>query len=301
MTYNGLHPSRSPVNRPQPDPRRQILHRFVDADHAARQQIARVIRHLEALDRTYAWALTAHSSLYQYCMEERGWSRGQTGIRVQVAHAGRRVPRIFDMLEAGQLSVSSASMLAPRLEGLEQATTDALLDAASGLSKRAVEELLATRFSKPDVPDRIRRVPRPWTPAPTCEPLALLPTTTETADPMATSTGRGLALAAASPPARVERLMARELLCDAFMDGKLAGSADGDREQRRRRRQARAEHWQVVIPPRAAARRAPEAHGRGQRRPRPCSLPGPSNRAEPRGPIALSWARRCRVAGAPLT
>ncbi len=165
-------------------------------------------------------------------------ARGQTGIRVQVAHAGRRVPRIFDMLEAGQLSVSSASMLAPRLEGLEQATTDALLDAASGLSKRAVEELLATRFSKPDVPDRIRRVPRPQTPAPTSEPLALLPPKTETAapasarevsagrdvpvrpgpatgaDPAATSTGRGLALAAAPPPARVEHV--QPLAADRF-------------------------------------------------------------------------------------
>ncbi len=195
------------MTHPHSDPRRQILHRFVDADDVAQQQIGRVIRHLEALDRSYAWALTARSSLYEYCMEERGWSRGQTGIRVQVAHAGRRVPRVFDMLEAGQLSVSSASMLAPKLQGLERGATDALLDAASGLSKRAVEELLAARFPKPDVPDRIRKVPRPGAPAPTSEPLALVPVRpAEGAVPKATSTGRGLVPDAAPSPARRERV-----------------------------------------------------------------------------------------------
>ncbi len=163
------------MTHPDAAQRRQILHQFVAADDAAQKTNACVIRHLEALDRTHAWALAAHSSLYDYCMEGRGWSRGQTGIRVQVAHAGRRAPGIFDMLEAGELSVSTASMLAPKLGDLGQAAIDELLDAALGLSKRVLEEQLAARFPKPDVADSVRKVSRPRTPAPTSGLLAFAP------------------------------------------------------------------------------------------------------------------------------
>ena len=155
--------------------RRTILQRFVTADDAAKRHIATVVRHLEAVDRTQAWALAGCSSLYDYCIEDRGWSKGQTAIRVQVALGGRRVPRLFDMLDAGELTVSSAAVLVPKLRDLPPAESRDLLDDASGLSKRAIEELLAARFPKPDVPDRIRKVPSPRVPAPTAGLLALVP------------------------------------------------------------------------------------------------------------------------------
>ncbi len=198
--------------------RRLVLDRFVAADDDAKQRIARVIRHLEALDRTKAWALEGRSSLYDFCTEDRQWSLGQTAIRVQVALAGRRVPRVFDMLDTGELSVSSAAALAPMLGELDAGEAAALLDAARGLSKRAIGELLAERYPKPDVPDRVRKVPQPRPMGPTTGALALVPPGEAAPSPVAvrpacaverssTSTGRGRD-AAPAPRERVQPLAA---------------------------------------------------------------------------------------------
>jgi hypothetical protein len=62
------------------------------------------------------------------------------------------------MLATGALSPTTARLLARHLTPENQ---EALLAAASGLGKLAVEELLARWFPQPDVAPRIRRLPSP--------------------------------------------------------------------------------------------------------------------------------------------
>jgi hypothetical protein len=82
--------------------------------------------------------------------------------RIKTARAARRYPVIVDRLESGALSLTTVRLLAPRLTPENH---QELLAAASGKGKQAVEELLARRFPQPDVPARVRRVPRrPVTP-----------------------------------------------------------------------------------------------------------------------------------------
>jgi hypothetical protein len=94
--------------------------------------------------------------------------------RIKAARAARDYPVIIDSLESGALSPTTVRLLAPRLT---QENHQELLAAASGKGKQAVEELLARRFPQPDVPARVRKVPRRPVAqladvAPACAPVA---------------------------------------------------------------------------------------------------------------------------------
>ena len=67
-------------------------------------------------------------------------------------------PLLLERIRAGALHLAGANLLAPRLtpENHEE-----LLDLARHKSKRAIEELLANRAPKPDVPARVRQLPDP--------------------------------------------------------------------------------------------------------------------------------------------
>ena len=137
--------------------RRDLLRALRAANDEANEAIYRVLRRLEAVDRTRAWAETAHSSLFAWCVGELDWSEPVTNKRIMVARAARRHPRLFDLLEVGELSFSGAVLLSPRLT---DSAGDALLEAARGLSKRAIEDMLVARYPKPDVPATIRKLPQ---------------------------------------------------------------------------------------------------------------------------------------------
>ena len=68
----------------------------------------------------------------------------------------------LEMLGRSELNLTTLSLLAPLL------TTDTLhlLDEARFKSKQRVLELIAKHAAKPDVPDSIRRIPRPGARAP---------------------------------------------------------------------------------------------------------------------------------------
>ena len=65
-------------------------------------------------------------------------------------------PRILEQLVDGSLTVTSVRLLARHLTAENHRE---LLAAASRRSKRAVEELIAHRFPKPDTPSSVRQVP----------------------------------------------------------------------------------------------------------------------------------------------
>ena len=78
------------------------------------------------------------------------------------------------MLAAGSLTLTTVKLLAPYL------TRDnhlKLLGAASGRSKREVEELLARRHPQPDVPTSTRKLPSP-------APMAAVPVSPAAASPV---------------------------------------------------------------------------------------------------------------------
>lgn len=116
--------------------------------------------------------------------------------RIHAARAARAYPVIFSMVAGGELSLTAVNLLAPHLTAKNAAD---LLTAATDKTKIQVQELIAARFPKPDVPTVIQ----PLTPA--------IPTThsfqNESGD-----------ISAAMPAPRIAPLSAERVLLQVTVD-----------------------------------------------------------------------------------
>ncbi len=130
----------------------KLLARLTELALKERRLIAEVIAHMAEVDARKLYLPRGHSSMFTYCTDVLGWSRGAAYHRIQVARAAQRFPRIIDELAAGRLHVSGAAVLAPHLRG---DNADELVAAARGKSKRAIEKLVADRDPRPAVPTKI--------------------------------------------------------------------------------------------------------------------------------------------------
>jgi hypothetical protein len=97
-------------------------------------------------------------SLFTYCCEILRLSEAEAYNRIEVARAAQKFPVILDLLSQASLNLTTARLLSPHLTSQNH---QELLAAASGRSRREVEELLAARFPRPDVPSSIRKLPAP--------------------------------------------------------------------------------------------------------------------------------------------
>lgn len=123
---------------------------------------ADLVAHLAEMDARQLHLGAGFSSLFGYCCEMLRLSESAAYKRIEVARAVRRYPLVLDYLASGSLNLATARLLAPHLT---PANHEVLLEAAAGLSKRAVEELVAMRFPRPDVVALVRKLPtRPLTP-----------------------------------------------------------------------------------------------------------------------------------------
>jgi hypothetical protein len=123
-----------------------------------REASAHLIAHLAELDARRLYLGAGFSSLFTYCMEVLRLSEAEAYNRIEAARAARRFPIILDRLAEGSLNITTVRVLASHL------TADnyqELLVAASGKSRRTVEELLAQRFPQPDVAFSVRKLPAP--------------------------------------------------------------------------------------------------------------------------------------------
>ncbi len=161
---------------------------------------AAVVAHLAEMDARRLHLGLGFSSLFEYCCEELRLSEDATCNRIDVARAVRRFPVLLDRLADGSLSLTTARVLSP---ALTEENHRELIGAASGLRKRAVEEMLARRFPRPDVPTLVRKLPAravaPVTP--------LLAETAQTLTPPA---------AAPPPPPSPPRPLATPLSADRY-------------------------------------------------------------------------------------
>ncbi len=119
---------------------------------------AEVLRLMAEVDLRRLYAQAACESMFAFATRMLGMSESTAYKRIAVARAGRRFPAIFDRVGAGRVHLSGLCVLVPHLTANNQ---HELLDAASGLSKRAIERLVAERFPKPDVPTSLRKQPTP--------------------------------------------------------------------------------------------------------------------------------------------
>jgi hypothetical protein len=122
-----------------------------------RNQItAEFLAYLAELDERQLFLGLGYSSLFEYCVEKLGLCESTAGRHIAAARVCRNHPAVFAMVARGTLHASALSLMRKHLTS-ENARE--LFELCSRRSARKVEELLAARFSRPDVRDLVRRLP----------------------------------------------------------------------------------------------------------------------------------------------
>ncbi len=109
--------------------------------------------------------------MYEYCLRELHFSEGTAYKYIAAARAVRRFPAILVALAEGRLHLRAILMLTPHLTC---ANADELVAAATHKTRSEIELLLAQRFPKPDVAQRLQAIPRTLEPAPVAAPAPAL-------------------------------------------------------------------------------------------------------------------------------
>ena len=129
----------------------------------SRQNEAALLAYIAEVDNRQLYLGMACSSMHRYCTAVLHFSEGMAYHRIAVARASRRYPLLLERVREGALHLAGAYLLASRLTPGNHVE---LLDVVRHKTKRAIEELLADRAPKPDVPARIRQLPEPQPPVP---------------------------------------------------------------------------------------------------------------------------------------
>ncbi len=136
----------------------ELLRRLSELLRQSRRNEADLIAHLAQVDERRLYARFAAPSLFAYCTEMLHFSEPEAYLRITAARASRLHPVLLTMLADGRLHLSGVAKLAPHLT---RENREAVLARATHLSKRQIEELVAELSPRPDVPDRIHRLPAP--------------------------------------------------------------------------------------------------------------------------------------------
>ncbi len=117
---------------------------------------ARLVAALAEVDSRRLYLAQSCSSLFVYCTRVLRLSEHAAYGRIEAARASRRFPVLLEMLERGDLTLTSLCLLAPHLTVANHAD---VLARARHLSKREVEEVVASLHPRADVPTLLRRIP----------------------------------------------------------------------------------------------------------------------------------------------
>jgi hypothetical protein len=97
-------------------------------------------------------------SMHAYCVHELHFSEGAAYKHINAARAARRFPALLIALAENRLHLRAILMLAPHLTS---GNADELVAAATHKTRAEIELLLARRFPRPDLPERLQAVPAP--------------------------------------------------------------------------------------------------------------------------------------------
>jgi hypothetical protein len=118
--------------------------------------LARLVVHLGEVEERRLHLKAACSSMFDYCLRRLGMSEGAAYRRIAVARLARDFPCIVARIERGEVHLSALVLIR---ELVTAANVEELLTEVAGKSKREVQEIVARRAPKPDVPTTIRKLP----------------------------------------------------------------------------------------------------------------------------------------------
>ena len=134
----------------------ELLHRLAQLTQSSRRVEAELVAHIGEVDERRLYAREASPSMFVYCTDVLHLSEAEAYLRITVARAAREHPILLTMLGDGRLHLSGTVRLVPHLT---RENRELLLERATHRSKRAILELLAELFPRPDAPTLIRKLP----------------------------------------------------------------------------------------------------------------------------------------------
>src|SRR6059036_2627540 len=115
-----------------------------------------VLVRIAEVDERKLYLPAAYPSMFAYCVGELRFSEEAASKRIHAARKARLYPDIFTALAEGRLHLSAVVMLAPHLT---PQNADELISSASHKTKSEIERLLAERFPRSEMPERVQAVP----------------------------------------------------------------------------------------------------------------------------------------------
>ncbi len=121
-----------------------------------RALLVEFLEHLAEIDRRGAALAMGFPSLFAFCVDYLGLSRGSAYRRKEAARLLLRFPVIAEYLADGRLNLKN---LVELKDVLEEARLIEILDRAAGRTEEQVKELVAALRPRPPMPDLFRRLP----------------------------------------------------------------------------------------------------------------------------------------------
>jgi Domain of unknown function (DUF222) len=118
--------------------------------HATQESgaIAALLADIAEIDARHDFLRAGFESMRAYVMQKLHLTEDAAAKRIQVARLARELPALFPAIADGRLHLSSVLLLSARLT---RANVDEWITAASRVSTRQIEVLIAKRYPQPEV------------------------------------------------------------------------------------------------------------------------------------------------------
>src|SRR6478736_1515571 len=127
----------------------ELLARFHALRLEGNRLLARLIVLLLEMEDRRMHTRSAFPTMFEFCRRRLGMSDAGAHRRTTAAKLVRRFPVLLEKIERGEINLSTLVMLRDHLTA---ESIDSLLVAVAGKTTREIEELLARRAPRPDVP-----------------------------------------------------------------------------------------------------------------------------------------------------
>jgi 5-methylcytosine-specific restriction endonuclease McrA len=134
----------------------ELLSTVRDLVGEEREVTAKLVAYLGEVEERRLHLEAGFPSMFAFCTKELQMSENEAFRRLVAARIGRRFPVVYSLIASGAVHLSALELLRERLTEENHAE---LFAAVAGRSKSEIQELLAERFPKADVPTRGRIEP----------------------------------------------------------------------------------------------------------------------------------------------
>jgi 5-methylcytosine-specific restriction endonuclease McrA len=150
----------------------QLTERLYELRRRERHLQVEFLLHLAELDRRKLVEALGYRSLFVYCTEHLGLTKGSAFRRTNAARLLARFPILAAYLHDGRLNLTT---LVELRDVLAEDRLDEILARAAGRSEEQVKELVAALRPRPAPPEMLRKLPQAAPAAVVAEPLAEAP------------------------------------------------------------------------------------------------------------------------------